>query len=143
VPGAQISFIAERLDNKNIVATNGLVVAGLAAPLDDPKVYIFLVNWEHMLGQWQLLAMYGWSGNVKGLSISNDQTRARAFTLGAKYFLSKRTGIYVSLNQFRNERNAWGDFVGAGNSSATGGALRANNRGADPRIIAVGVMHNF
>jgi predicted porin len=96
-----------------------------------------------MLGQWQLLAAYGWSGKVKGLSFGNDETRARAFTIGAKHFLSKRTGVYVSLNQYRNEGNAWGDFSGNGMSSAPGGALSAANRGADPRIIAAGVMHNF
>jgi predicted porin len=145
-PGSQVSFIHERLENKNILAANGLVTAGLAAAGDDPEVKINLINWEHMLGQWQLMAQYGWSSKVKGLTgaVGNDDTEVKAYTLAVKYFLSKRTGVYLSLNGTRNEDNAWGDATsGGGMSSGPGGTLTAANRGADIRIIGLGFHHNF
>jgi predicted porin len=145
-PGSQVSFIHERLENANILAANGLVTAGLATAGDDAKVKINLINWEHMLGQWQLMAQYAWSGKVTGLSgpLGSDNTRAKAYTLAAKYFLSKRTGVYASLNATRNEDNAWADAnSGGGYSSASGTGLGVGNRGADTRIIAVGLHHNF
>jgi len=143
-PGSQVSFLWERLENANITAANGLVTAGLAAAGDDAKVTMYMVNWEHMMGQVQLLAQYLWSAKLKGLSVSNDDTQLKSWTLAAKYFLSKRTGVYASYIQVKNEANAWGDISGGGYSSGPGtGALSAANRGADPRIIAVGVMHNF
>jgi predicted porin len=147
-PGSQVSFIHERLENSNITGTNGLVTAGLATAGDDAKVKINLVNWEHMLGQWQLMAQYAWSGKVTGLSVNNSDTRAKAWTLAAKYFLSKRTGVYLSLNQTRNEDNAWADANSGGGYSSgaqapSNSGLSAGNRGADVRIIAVGIHHNF
>jgi predicted porin len=142
-PGSQISFIHERLENR-VTAGNGLITAGLATAGDEAKVKINLVNWEHMLGQWQLMAQYAWSGKVTGLSVGNNDTRAKAWTLAAKYFLSKRTGVYASLNQTRNEDNAWADAnSGGGYSTAGGTGLGVANRGADIRIIAVGIHHNF
>ena len=101
------------------------MLAGLAASLDDASVKIFVINWEHMLRQWQLLATYGLSSKAKGLAFGNEQTAATGITVAAKYFLSKRTGVYVSFNQFRNEQNAWADLSGGALSSATGGALTA------------------
>jgi predicted porin len=143
-PGSQVSFIHERLENKNILAANGLVTIGLAAAGDDAKVKMNLVNWEHMLGQWQLLAQYAWSGKVTGLSVDNSDTEAKAYTIAAKYFLSKRTGVYVSFNETKNEANAWADaFSGGGMSSANSTGLGVANRGADVRILGVGFHHNF
>jgi predicted porin len=103
-----------------------------------------LVNWEHMLGQWQLMAQYAWTGKVTGLSIDNSDTEAKSWTIAAKYFLSKRTGVYVSLNQTKNEANAWADAnSGGGMSSAGATGLGVANRGADIRLIGVGFHHNF
>jgi len=143
-PGSQISAIWETLENKNIALNNGLVTAGLAGVGSKAEVDIYLINWEHMMGQWQLMAQYAWSTKVDGLSggtIGNDQTRAKAWTLAAKYFLSKRTGVYVSWNETDNENNAWADANSGG--SVSSGPLSAGNRGADIRMIAVGIHHNF
>jgi len=139
-PGSQISAIYETLENKNIAAGNALVGLGLTAAGSSPEVDIYLINWEHMLGQWQLMAQYAWSDKVDGLTISNDQTRAKAFTLAAKYFLSKRTGVYVSWNQTENENNAFADANSGGNVSS---GMSVGSRGADIRLIAVGIHHNF
>jgi len=137
-PGSQISGIWENIENKNIAATNPLVALG-ATSGGKVETDIFLINWEHMLGQWQLMAQYAWTDDVDG--VTAGQTRAKAWTLAAKYFLSKRTGVYVSWNQTRNEDNAWADPNSGGNISS--GPLTSANAGADIRLIAVGIHHNF
>jgi predicted porin len=148
--GSQISVIHERLENKNITAASapGILVGfapAIAAAGQTAKQKVNLINWEHMLGQWQLLAQYAWTSKITGISVSDD-TRTRGFTVAAKYFLSKRTGVYGSFTAIKNENNAVGDLTGGGYSSAgASGAqgLPGTSRGADPRIIGIGMMHNF
>jgi predicted porin len=142
-PGSQISFIHERIENKNIIAGNPLITTGFAVAGDDPRIRVNLLNWEHMLGQWQLLAQYAWTSKIQGISADPGNTRTKGFTLAAKYFLSKRTGVYGQFHNVRNETNAWGDISGGGYSSASGTGIGAANRGADPRVFGIGVMHNF
>ena len=96
-----------------------------------------------MIGPWQLLAQYYQGAKVKGLT-DESGTGLKAWAIGAKYFLSKRTGVYATYNTIRNDTRAWGDYVGAGYSSALpSGALTATNAGADVVVWAVGIMHNF
>ena len=143
-PGSQISYVHERLENQNIAA--GVTTAGgtMANAGDDLKVTIQLINWEHMLGQWQLLAQYAWAGEVKGLSgVNTSNTKEKGFTIAAKYFLSKRTGAYMSYSTITNQANAWGDLSGGGFSSASATGLASANAGADLKVWGVGVMHNF
>jgi len=71
----------------------------------------------------------------------DDHSDAQGFTLAAKYFLSKRTGVYASFNQIKNKDNAWWDISNGGSSSNP--TTTVANRGYDPRIVALGVMHNF
>jgi predicted porin len=147
-PGSQISAIIGRLQNDNISAAgelNTLVLArgGAAVTGADIKQNFWLLNWEHMIGPWQLLAQYYQTGDVKGLPGDAPDTRTKAYTLAAKYFLSKRTGVYASYTAVKNEDNAWGDTSGGGYSSGTGGSLPVTSAGADPKMWAVGVMHNF
>ena len=131
---SQISFITSKLKN-----TRG---AGSA------EVTMSSINWEHMIGQTQLIAEYFFTGDVKGSGIATAltgaDTRTKGYTLAAKYFLSKRTGVYGSFSQYRNEARANMDF-GAGGclSSASGCHLSLAQAGADPRIMAVGILHNF
>lgn len=138
--GSQISFIHERIENQNITAA---LATGIGAVNDDPRVRVNLVNWEHMMGQWQLLAQYAWSSKIQGLTVDPGQTRTKGYTIAAKYFLSKRTGVYGSFNAVRNENNAWGDLSGGGFSSAGATGLGSAHAGADMRNMAIGVMHNF
>jgi predicted porin len=139
-PGSQISFVVGYLEQKNTAAANA--VAGIIATGDSPKVDIFILNWEHMLGQWQLLAQYANFGKLKNVA-DQSNTEAMAYTVAAKYFLSKRTGVYVSFNEVKNKDRAFWDMSNAGTSSSAGAALSVVNAGADPRIIGLGVMHNF
>jgi predicted porin len=133
-PDSQVSGFFGRLENKVAGGTD-----------NDPKQNITVLNWEHMLGQWQLIAQYMFTGKVKGAGAAvEDNSKTKGYTLAAKYFLSKRTGVYFSFNQYTNESNAFIDFgTGGCLSSAAGCHLSAAQAGADPRIIALGVMHNF
>jgi predicted porin len=129
-PGSQVSFIIGNLENE---------AAGLSAEVD-----IWTLNWEHMMGQWQFMAQYTNVGDTDTSAGELPNSATKGITLAAKYFLSKRTGVYVSFNQYRNEENAIVDFgPGVCLSPAPGCRLPATSIGADPRIIALGVMHNF
>jgi predicted porin len=142
-PGSQISWVFERLENDNVAAV-ATSTGTLASAGDDLKVTINLINWEHMMGQWQLMAQYAFSGEVKGLTGANtSNTKVKGFTVGAKYFLSKRTGVYLSYNSVTNQENAWGDLSGGGMSSASATGLSSANAGADVKILGVGIHHNF
>ena len=132
-PGSQVSALFESLKNQDAPA---LFTTGV----ESRKVDMWLLNWEHTMGQWQLLAQYAQTGKIKDLAVDPGDTKVKAYTIAAKYFLSKRTGVYASYNKITNAEFAWGDYTGGAVSSAN---LTATNRGADPQIIAVGVMHNF
>jgi predicted porin len=139
-PGSMISFLAERLRNDNVAAAGAIVTAG-----DDLRQNIYLINWEHTFGQWAVYALYAWSSSVKGITTAGltGGTKSRGYTLAAKYHFSKRTGVYVSWSQIRNDTNQWADSAGGGMSSAGAAGIGVANAGADPRNIGVGMMHNF
>jgi predicted porin len=138
-PGSQISGIWGTLENE--------APLGVGLGSGSLEQTFWLLNWEHMLGQWQLLAQYYKSGDVEvsGLGVSGDlpDSTTTGFTLGAKYFLSKRTGVYVSYNQAKNDAAQFADFSGGGISSGGAAGIPAAAAGADVKIWAVGIMHNF
>jgi predicted porin len=134
-PGSQLSVVTGNLENE---------VPGLSA-----DVHITTLSWEHMLGQWQILAQYMFAGEVDTSAGELEDSGVRGYTLAAKYFLSKRTGVYVSFSQYKNDEFGAADFgPGACLSSGVGGAANCRfdpleSFGADPRIIALGILHNF
>ena len=81
--------------------------------------------------------------NVGLMQFSNNtnngcsNTGTQAYMAGARYNFSKRTAVYATYNQVRNESNALQDYYG---QALNGPGLQP---GADPRIIALGIMHNF
>ena len=140
-PGSRIGYIHQRLTASNYRAAIGNTVnIG-----DNLKVNFNVFNIEHTMGQWGLYGVYARAGSVSGASGADTTgTEVKGFTLGAKYHLSNRTGAYVSYNKVTNGANAFGDLAGGGYSSGiTTGALAAANEGADVKIFAVGMMHNF
>jgi predicted porin len=140
-PGSQVSGIIGRLTNDNIaVVTIGGVVAVPAGA--DLKQNFWLLNWEHLIGPWQLLAQYYQNGKVKGVD-DNSDTQAKAYTLAVKYYLSKRTGVYASYTAVVNEQDSFADASGGGFSSAGAGGIPITSIGADIKVFGVGVMHNF
>jgi predicted porin len=132
-PGSQISGIFGNYENESVGGVTG----------DDRECQFWLVNWEHMIGQWQVLVQYYNADEAEGPTGDLADTDVTGLTLGAKYFLSKRTGVYLAYHNVDNGRNAFADLNGGGMSSAPGGALVVGNAGADVKIMSVGVMHNF
>jgi predicted porin len=152
MPGAQISVIAMRLKNKDSAA--------LGTATDALQQTSFGLNWEHAFGNVQALAEFGQNGKVSGCAISAncDNTKARAFMVGARYNMSKRTAVYLTYNQITNEANQNMDYVGGsytkanngvvavgatGGIGATAGGLPGGSAGADPRVIGLGLWHQF
>jgi len=128
-PGSQISGIWGNLEDE---------AGGASGEVD-----FWLLNWEHMMGQFQLLAQLYVAGDVDTSAGEVANSGVTGITLAAKYFLSKRTGVYVSLNNVKNDDAAFADLSGGGFSSAGATGLTAASAGADVRSIAVGVIHNF
>jgi len=143
-PGAQIALVYIAEKNNNIAA-----VAGFAAAGDSVKANAVMINWEHTFGNIQALAEYGKvqkaKGCTEGATTTCDNTGATGYMVAGRYLFSKRTAAYASYNKIRNNNNATWDLSGGGQSaaSASGGFLPAGSAGADPQIIAVGVIHNF
>jgi predicted porin len=106
---------------------------------------MWVVSWEHTFGNFQALAQYGWAGDVKGGNLSDSDVQT--YLIGGRYLLSKRTWLYASWNQIRNARNNyvdyWAGWVTSANQSGLAPGLPSASSGADPRIIAVGVFHQF
>jgi len=152
-PGAQISVIVGQNENANIpVAVAGYVAAG-----DTVKQKAVVVNWEHTFGNIQALAMYGKLNKATGCTVAGgcDNTEATSIMAGGRYIFSKRTATYLTYNRTTNKDNQCLDYTAASYTSAasaatgsigtcgTGGAAGPLAAGADPKIIALGVIHNF
>ena len=137
VPDANLSIVILRFQNENNAA-----VAGFNGATDNLKQNGWQLNWTHMFGNVQGMAQYGRMGDVSGCAAGNDcgASGTKGFLLSAKYHLSKRTGVYVSYTEIKNERNQTADYSGGNMGVAPAGALPA---GADPKIFAVGMLHNF
>ncbi len=158
-PGGQISVIWVKSVQDNGGA--GAVALGLATatalgltPPDAAATSVtqtsWGLNWEHALGNWQALAQWAKVNHITGCVTAGlcDDTGATAWTLGARYNFSKRTGAYFNYAAIRNQSNYNMDYIGGWMTSAntlTAGVpgLPAGSVGADPRIVGVGVMHNF
>jgi predicted porin len=149
-PGARIGVVFNSTKNDNMPAVANFNAAG-----NNLKQSYWGLNWEHMMGNWQFLAMYSKLGTASGCTAVNgtanvaagtngcNGTDSTGWTLGLKYFFSKRTQIYTSYISHSNGFNQTADIVGGGYSAAGTGALPAASAGADPRIFAVGLWHSF
>lgn len=136
MPGAQISVIVGQNENAHIATA----VAGFSAVGDTIKQKAVIVNWEHTFGNFQALAMAGKLQKATGCGPVGgcDNTEATSFMVGGRYLLSKRTATYVTYNRTTNKDNQTIDYTAASMTSAN--PLPA---GADPKILALGVIHNF
>ena len=103
------------------------------------------LTWEHLIGNVQLLAQGGRVQNVSGCRLAGacDNTGSTNYLAAVRYLFSKRTAVYASYIKIQNESNANMDIFAGGLSSAGAGGLGADSVGADPRIVALGVVHNF
>jgi predicted porin len=144
MPGSRIGLIWVRTDTNN----QGGLTPGIAAG-DDVYQDGWTINWEQTFGNIQVMAQYGWTGDIKDCNaatttVSCSDSDSSAFMVGVRYFLSKRTWVYASYNQVSNKANQFADYTGSSITSTTGlTAAGPNPLGADPKIWALGLFHAF
>lgn len=150
-PGAQVSFlhITTKLDNGGALGAGaaspaGVGAGGVDATSSSVKQRAWGLNWEHVFGNIQALAQYlnvrnatGCTPVAAGVVNPCANTNARHYMIGARYLFSKRTAGYVTTSQIKNDTAYNLDHLGGSYTSGTAGV------GADPRIWALGVIHNF
>jgi predicted porin len=141
MPGANLSFIWAYNQNNNTLGIHAL--PGVGNQVDQSG---YTVNWEHTFGNIQVMAQYGWLDDINGCNgteiISCGSTGAQAWMVGARYLLSKRTWLYASYNQVKNDDNQFVDYNGAAQTSRNA-AASITPYGADPQIWALGIFHAF
>ena len=159
LPGARIGVIWVRSESNAALLTE----VGANARQDG-----WTINWEHTFGNFQALAQFGWTGdlsncgssgtpgvlgssnNIAGAgaattvqSVSCADTDATAFMVGGRYLLSKRTWVFASYNQVNNQVNNFADFTGGSITSVAGNGTPLYPMGADPKLWAIGIFHQF
>jgi predicted porin len=149
MPGARIGLVWVMTDVNN--GTGQVIGIVTGAKVDQSG---WTINWEHTFGPVQVMAQYGYLGELKGNGCNvspfiQGGTRpactdsgAQAFMVGARYFMSKRTWVYLSYNQVSNDDGQYVDYTGGGITSWNG-TNQANLLGADPKIWALGLFHAF
>ncbi len=146
-PGAQIALVYVSQKQENLGVTLGGAAIG-----DTIKAKGWGINWEHIFGNIQALAQYARTNDLSGCTGDCSATKANMYMVGAKYLFTKRTGVYATFNQIKNDTKGFTDFSNGGgytpatnaNLGTAGAAgLPAASAGADPRVIALGIMHNF
>ena len=142
-PGASINllWVRSKLTNGGAAPIQGGVVDATASSLEQDG---WVINWDHLFGNVRALAHWGKLNNISGCQIAGrcDNTSMTGYMLAANYLFSKRTWMYLSYVQIRNDSNYNQDFVGGGYTAAAGG-LGLASLGADPRAVAIGMIHNF
>jgi predicted porin len=145
-PGAQIALVYVSQKLENLGANLGPATAG-----DTIKAKGWGINWEAIFGNIQALAQYARVNDLSGCTGDCSATKANMYMVGAKYLFTKRTGAYATFNQIKNDTKGFTDFSNGGgytpatnaNLGTAAAGLPAASAGADPRVIALGIMHNF
>jgi predicted porin len=97
---------------------------------------------QHLMGVWELHGQVVKQGDVKRASGATlADSGSSAYSLGARYNLSKRTAITASYNVINNEALNNITASGAGMSQAGAGAGLA--AGSDTKITRVSIQHAF
>jgi len=83
-------------------------------------------------------AQYSKAKNLSGTTIGEQtNTGATAYTLGLTNAVSKRTHFYAAYHKINNQSAAAYNMTGGNYASGTSAA------GADVKVIALGMIHNF
>jgi predicted porin len=149
MPGARIGIIWVRNEDN---AARGLNGAGRVAGSNQATQDGWTLNWEHTFGNFQLMAQYGFTndmkdcGNAGGLggaagSVGCSDSSSDGYMIAGRYFLSKRTWLFASYNKVSNDSNQFADYTGGNQTSV--GAFTVFPYGADPEIWALGIFHQF
>jgi len=133
-PGAQVSMLWIRTKHEN-----DATVAGIDATATSLSQTAWGISWEHVFGNIQALAQYAKATNVSGCAaaVVCGNTNDTQYMIGARYLFSKRTAAYLTYGQTNNDSSYNQDYLGGSYTSGTAGL------GADPRVWAIGVLHNF
>jgi predicted porin len=144
MPGARIGVIWVFTENNNAFSLAQSQAMGFT-PGDKVDQSGWTINWEHTFGNFQVMAQYGWTNDIKSCDnaiVDCGDSKSRGYMVGGRYFLSKRTWLFASWNLVDNKSNQFSDF--------TGGAITSTNAsagnvpfGADPQIWALGIFHQF
>jgi predicted porin len=120
----------------NVAAPN-LITA--ATPIGSRKQSGNGINLVHNLGggltAYAQMAKFGKAKNSAGADVADSG--AKATMIGIRKDLSKRTGIYAWTGKITNEAANAVNFSGGAYASGTSPA------GADPKVTAIGIQHNF
>ena len=146
-PGASVNllWVRSKLTNGGAAPIQGGVVDATASSLQQDG---WIINWDHLFGNVRALAQWGKMNNITGCQIAGacNNTNMTGYFVGANYLFSKRTWMYLTYGQIRNASNYNQDYIGSGLTAATGpgpGGLGVASLGADPRLVAIGMIHNF
>jgi predicted porin len=149
MPGARVGIIWVRNEDN---AARGLNGVGRVAGTDQAKQDGWTLNWEHTFGNFQVMAQYGFTGDMSGCgnagnqvllpgSVSCSSTGSDGYMIAGRYFLSKRTWLFASWNKVSNDSNQFADYTGGNITSV--GTFTVFPYGADPQIWALGIFHQF
>ena len=144
MPGARVGVIWVYTSNNNAFSAAAAAQNGFV-PGDKVNQSGWTINWEHTFGNFQVLAQYGWTNDIKNCDnaiIDCGDSKARGYMVGGRYFLSKRTWLFASWNLVDNKSNNFADYTGG---AITSSVTAAGNTpwGADPQIWALGIFHQF
>ena len=90
-------------------------------------------------GNWLAHAQWGKANNLTGTSVGEiADSGATAYSLGFTKAFSKRTHVYTAYHQINNSSAAAYNMSGGNYSSAA-----AVGAGADVKVLALGMIHNF
>ncbi len=146
--GSKVYFINSRFEQQfrdDVVANNVLAITPAAASNTlvsyvggNRKQSSNLLGVQHRLGAWELHAVYAKQGDATIAGEKLEESGSKAYTLGARYELSKRTALTVAATQIKNDKNNNINVSGGGQSSTA-----AIGYGAKLNQMGVSLMHNF
>lgn len=137
-PSTKVSFMYDNFKGKLGLSAGGEV---------EVKRNAFYLAGKQSFGANEIILAYMKNGDnkVSGLDGNFGNSGAQAWSLRLAHNFSKRTQAYAIYTQIRNESNAVYDFnaIDSVAPAGTGGGVGTLNAGADPRVLGVGVRHNF
>lgn len=97
-----------------------------------------LIGVQHRIGAWELHATYVKQGDLKIADQTLSNSGSTAYTLGARYELSKRTALTVATTQIKNDA-----YNNINNSGGGQSSVAAIGYGAKLTQFGASVQHNF
>jgi len=125
-------------DQAKIKDANGATIYGTLSKRDAWSIPL-RYDW----GKFSVFGHYSWAQNDKGDIASQNglNVKAKMFTVGGSYHLSKRTSLALEYSQIKNKENAaYNLFTNVGSLGSTDATVLP---GADPKMFAFTVTHNF